>query len=67
MRHDFWVIALLHLDILLLLLTLNVRKPKTTAAHAIARYIQAIERAPLQPRLVPAALPLPKVECPVQS
>lgn len=67
MRHDFWVIALLHLDILLLLLSLNCRKPKTTAAHAIARYIQAIERDPLRPRLCPAELKRPLVECPVQS
>lgn len=50
MRNDFWVLLLLHLDALLFFVTLNIRKPKTTLAHAIARYIQAVEREPLKPR-----------------
>jgi triacylglycerol lipase len=50
MRNDLWVILLLHLDALLFFLTLNLRKPKTTLAHAIARYIQAVESEPLKPR-----------------
>lgn len=50
MRNDLWVILLLHLDAFLFFVTLRIRKPKTTLAHAIARYIQAVEREPLKPR-----------------
>ncbi|MGF1460641.1 MAG: lipase family protein [Leptolyngbyaceae cyanobacterium] len=58
MRNDWLVILFLHLDTLLFFLTLRLRKPKTTLAHAIAAYIQAIEREPLQPRK-PATPPVP--------
>jgi hypothetical protein len=50
MLNDIGVILLLHLDVLLLLLTFKIRKPQTTIAHAIAGYIQAIEKEPLKPR-----------------
>jgi hypothetical protein len=49
-RNDLWVILLLIVDAILFFGTLNFRKPRTTLAHAIARYIQAIEREPLKPR-----------------
>ncbi|MEM1308478.1 MAG: lipase family protein [Cyanobacteria bacterium P01_H01_bin.153] len=48
--NDFLVILLLHLDALLFFLTLRLRKPKTTLDHAIANYIQAVERDPLKSR-----------------
>lgn len=50
MKNDFVVILLLHLDALLFFLTFRWRKPKTTKAHAIAAYIQAVESDFLKPR-----------------
>ena len=50
MKNDVLVILLLHLDAALFFLTLRLRKPKTTLDHAIANYIQAVERDPLKPR-----------------
>lgn len=47
MPNDVLVILLLHLDVILLLLSLSFRKPKTTAAHMIANYIKAIQKEPL--------------------
>ena len=44
MRNDLLVILLLHLDAILFFVTLRLRKPKTTLAHAIAGYIHVIER-----------------------
>ena len=50
MKNDLLVILLLHLDALLFFLTFRWRKPQTTLAHAIANYIQAVERDDLKPR-----------------
>ncbi|MEM9817412.1 MAG: lipase family protein [Cyanobacteria bacterium P01_D01_bin.6] len=50
MKNDLLVILLLHLDALLFFMTLRMRKPKTTIDHAIANYIQVVERDVLQPR-----------------
>lgn len=50
MRNDVLVILLLHLDAFLFFITLKLRKPKTTLDHAIANYIQAVERDALKPR-----------------
>jgi hypothetical protein len=50
MLNDFWVILLLHWDALLFPLSLRQRKPQTTQDHAIAAYINAIEREPMKPR-----------------
>ena len=50
MLNDVLVILLLHLDALLFFITLKRRKPPTTLDHAIANYIQAVERDDLKPR-----------------
>lgn len=54
-KNDLIVILLLHLDALLFFLTFRFRKPQTTLAHAIANYIQAVERDDLKPRPVALA------------
>jgi len=50
MKNNLVVIWLLLLDALLFFVTFKLRKPKTTLAHAIANYIQAVERDDLKPR-----------------
>lgn len=60
MVNDVLVILLLHLDALLFFLTLKMRKPKTTLDHAIANYIQAVERDALKPRQSTVTQPAPQ-------